>query len=202
RPLLAVEASHKTGQQSENNEDWATFSSVEAATAQCGTGQVPNSGSLEHLYSEHPDNQMLTEHGWPTNSHPYIAAETSDSQTAYVNLANGNKGYSSQPNYLTCSANEMVSTLDVYFNDDVAVRNAEAKVGEQIKMNVHSTNALNGEVIPYTNFTVTLSPGKQRDGLTTGFTDPSNGELIIDGAAYSAAQAAVYHGITDAQGNA
>lgn len=202
RPLLAVEASHKTGQQSENNEDWATFSSVEAATAQCGTGQVPNSGSLEHLYGEHPDNQMLTEHGWPTNSHPYIAAETSDSQTAYVNLANGNKGYSSQPNYLTCSANEMVSTLDVYFNDDVVLRNAEAKVGEQIKMNVHSTNALNGEVIPYTNFTVTLSPGKQRDGLTTGFTDPSNGELIIDGAAYSAAQAAVYHGITDAQGNA
>lgn len=202
RPLLAVEASHKTGQQSENNEDWATFSSVEAATAQCGTGQVPNSGSLEHLYSEHPDNQMLTEHGWPTNSHPYIAAETSDSQTAYVNLANGGQGYGSQPNYLTCSANEMVATLDVYFNDDVAVRNAEAKVGEQIKMNVHSTNALNGEVIPYTNFTVTLSPGKQRDGLTTGFTDPSNGELIIDGAAYSAAQAAVYHGITDAQGNA
>ncbi len=202
RPLLAVEASHKTGLQSENNEEWATFTSVEAATRQCGTGQVPNSGSLEHLYGEHPDNQMLTEHGWPTNSHPYIAAETSDSQTAYVNLANGSKGFSSQPNYLTCSANEMVATLDVYFNDDVTVRNAEAKVGEQIKMNVHSTNVLNGEVIPYTDFTVTLSPGKQRDGLTTGFTDPSHGELIIDGAAYSVAQTAVYHGITDAQGNA
>lgn len=202
RPLLAVESSHKTGQQSENNEDWATFSSVEAATRQCGTGQVPDSESLEHLYSEHPDNQMLTEHGWPTNSHHYIAAETRDAQTAYVNLENGGTGYDSQPNYLTCSANEMVSALDVYFNDDVVLRNAEAKVGEQIKMNVHSTNALNGAVIPSTNFTITLAAGKRRDGLSTGFTDPSHGELIIDGAAYSIGQTAVYHGITNAQGNA
>lgn len=38
RPLLAVEASAPHGQQSENNEEWATFSSVEAATSQCGTG--------------------------------------------------------------------------------------------------------------------------------------------------------------------
>lgn len=203
RPLLAVEASHKTGQQSENNEEWATFNSEEAATGQCGTGQVPNSGSLEHLYGEHPDNQMLTEHGWPTGSHPYIAAETDASQqAAHVNLADGGKGYGSQPNYLTCSANELVSMLEVYFNDDLTLRNGEAKVGEKVKMNVHSINALNGEALPFTDFTVTLSPGRQRDGLTTGFTDPSNGELIIDGNPYSVAQTPVYHGITDAQGNA
>lgn len=202
RPLLAFEASDKTGEQSENNEEWATFNSVEAATRQCGTGQVPDSGSLEHLYGEHPDDQMLTEHGWPTNSHPYIAAQTSDSQTAYVNLANGSKGYSSQPNYLTCSANEMVSALNVYFNGDPVLRNIDAKVGEQVTMNVHSINALNGEAIPYTDFSITLSPGKRRDGLATGFTDPSNGELIIDGNAYSAGQTSVYQGVTDAQGNA
>ncbi len=39
RPLLAVEASHKDGQFSENNEEWATFNSVASATAQCGVGQ-------------------------------------------------------------------------------------------------------------------------------------------------------------------
>ncbi|WP_139770245.1 adhesion domain-containing protein, partial [Salmonella enterica] len=53
RPLLAVEASHKDGQFDENNEQWATFNSVASATAQCGTGQVPDQSSLAHLYSEH-----------------------------------------------------------------------------------------------------------------------------------------------------
>lgn len=203
RPLLAVEASHKTGQQSENNEEWATFDSEEAATRQCGTGQVPNTASLEHLYGEHPDNQMLTEHGWPTGSHPYIAVETdATQQPSHVSLADGGTGYSGQPNYLTCSANELVAMLDVYFNDDLTLRNGEAKVGEKIKMNVHSINALNNETLPFTDFTVTLSPGKRRDGALTGFTDPSNGELIIDGNPYSVARTSVYHGITDAQGNA
>lgn len=40
RPLLAVEASHKDGQFSENNEEWATFNSVASATAQCGVGSA------------------------------------------------------------------------------------------------------------------------------------------------------------------
>lgn len=40
RPLLAVEASHKDGQFSENNEEWATFNSVASATAQCGVGRA------------------------------------------------------------------------------------------------------------------------------------------------------------------
>ncbi|SUH02431.1 outer membrane protein RatA [Salmonella enterica subsp. enterica] len=62
RPLLAVETSHKDGQFSENNEEWATFNSVEKATAQCGIGQVPDQSSLTHLYSEHAGGKMESEH--------------------------------------------------------------------------------------------------------------------------------------------
>lgn len=201
RPLLAVEASHKTGQQSENNEEWATFNSVDAATLQCGTGQVPGTSSLTHLYSENPGNAMETDHGWPTQNHAYIAAETRDTQIAHVSLATGDEGYSSEANYLTCSANEMVAILDVWFNDDPTQRNAVAQVGQQVKMNVHSRNALNGEVLPYTDFTITMQAGKRRDGLSTGFTDPSQGELIIGGEAHVSGQVA-WRGVTDAQGNA
>ncbi|EAO2687930.1 hypothetical protein E2X65_22885 [Salmonella enterica] len=205
RPLLAVEASHKTGQQSENNEDWATFNSVAAATAQCGTGQVPGTSSLDHLYGENPSNEMETEHGWPTQSHFYIAAETSDAGTAHVSLATGSEGAfsGSEPNYLTCSGNEMVAQLDAYFNDDTTLRNGVAKVGEQIKMTVHSKNALNGQPVPNVDFTITMSPGRQRDGLTTGFTDPSKGLLMFDNVPYGPGQASMtYQGMTDANGDA
>ncbi|WP_194206193.1 adhesion domain-containing protein [Superficieibacter sp. 1612_C1] len=204
RPLLVSETGgHASGQQSENNEDWATFNSEASAAAMCGTGQVPGTSTLTHLYGENPDNKMETEHGWPTGLHAYIAAESQNEQTAHVSLKDGGKGFSNEPNYLTCSANEMVAVLDVYFSDDVTVKDAVAKVGEKIKMNVHSTNALNGEAIPHTDFTITLSAGRRRDGLSTGFTDPSNGELLIDGVAYGAGQGAmVYHGQTDAQGDA
>ncbi|EHA3629504.1 hypothetical protein JKM55_004589, partial [Salmonella enterica] len=40
RPLLADEAAQDTGSEFENNEYWATFNSVTAATNQCGAGQV------------------------------------------------------------------------------------------------------------------------------------------------------------------
>lgn len=200
RPLLAVEASAPHGQQSENNEEWATFGSVADATEQCGTGQVPDTSSLTHLYNEHPTNQMKTEHGWPTGLHAYISADPG-TPSVNVSLANGDIG-SGTSNYLTCSANEKVAVLDVYFNDDAVIRSAEAKVGEQIKMIVLSKNALNDQLIPNVDFTVTLAPGRRRDGLTTGFTDASKGQLLFDGVAYSAAQTAVYHGMTDVNGKA
>ncbi|EHF8157375.1 hypothetical protein J3N46_001538 [Salmonella enterica] len=202
RPLLAVETSHKDGQFSENNEEWATFNSVETATAQCGIGQVPDQSSLAHLYSEHPGGKMESEHGWPTEDY-FIAADNDASGTVHVNLENGDSGkFTNAPNYLTCSANEMVAVLDVYFNDDPATKNADmtAKVGEQIKLNIHSRNALNGMAIANTDFTITMANGRRRDGLTTGFTDTSNGEMQFDGAGYVAGQ--VYQGITDANGDA
>ncbi|ENF3578142.1 hypothetical protein SKP01_004771, partial [Salmonella enterica subsp. enterica serovar Muenchen] len=94
------------------------------------------------------------------------------------------------------------AVLDVYFNDDPATKNADmsAKVGEQIKLNIHSRNALNGMAIANTDFTVTMANGRRRDGLTTGFTDTSNGEMQFDGVGYVAGQ--VYQGITDANGDA
>ncbi|EBY6259676.1 hypothetical protein D5O62_12950 [Salmonella enterica subsp. enterica serovar Warnow] len=200
RPLLAVESSHKDGQFSENNEEWATFNSVASATAQCGTGQVPDQSSLAHLYSEHAGGQIESEHGWPTEDY-FIAADSDASGTVHINLENGDSGkFANEPNYLTCSANEMVAVLDVYFNDDPVIKNADAKVGEQIKLNVHSRNALNDMAVAYTDFTVTMANGRRRDGLTTGFTDTSNGEMQFDGVGYVAGQ--VYQGITDANGDA
>lgn len=202
RPLLAVEASHKDGQFDENNEQWATFNSVASATAQCGTGQVPDQSSLAHLYSEHAGGQMESEHGWPTEDY-FIAADSDASGTVHVNLENGDSGkFTDTPNYLTCSANEMVAVLDVYFNDDPATKNADmtAKVGEQVKLNIHSRNALNDVAIANTSFTITMANGRRRDGLTTGFTDTSNGEMQFDGVGYVAGQ--VYQGITDANGDA
>ncbi len=145
---------------------------------------------------------MEIEHGWPTEDY-FIAADSDASGTVHVNPANGDSNkFTNQPNYLTCSANEMVAVLDVYFNDDPTTKNADmtAKVGEQIKLNIHSRNALNDMAIAYTDFTITMANGKRRDGLTTGFTDPSNGEMQFDGVGYLAGQ--VYHGITDANGDA
>ncbi|WP_141125523.1 Immunoglobulin-like domain BIg-containing protein, partial [Salmonella enterica] len=69
-----------------------------------------------------------------------------------------------------------------------------------VKMNIHSRNALNGMAIGNTDFTITMANGRRRDGLTTGFTDTSNGEMQFDDVGYVAGQ--VYHGITDANGDA
>lgn len=162
RPLLADEAAQDTGSEFENNEYWATFNSVTAATNQCGTGQVPGQLLLDTLYQAHSGNAMETTYGWPTQKHSYIAADTDGSTTAHVNLATGADSMFSgaEPNYLSCSGNELVTSLDVYFNGDESLRNAVAKVGEQITMNVHSVNALNGLSVPNASFTVTMSHGK------------------------------------------
>ncbi|HCC8928568.1 TPA: hypothetical protein M8M87_000091 [Salmonella enterica subsp. enterica serovar Dublin] len=205
RPLLAEEAAQDTGSEFENNEYWATFNSVTAATNQCGTGQVPGQLLLDTLYQAHSGNAMETTYGWPTQKHRYIAADTDGSTTAHVNLATGADSMFSgaEPNYLSCSGNELVTSLDVYFNGDESLRNAVAKVGEQITMNVHSVNALNGLSVPNASFTVTMSHGKNRDNATTGFTDPSDGTLVMGGTPFGSSQASMtYQGMTDAEGNA
>ncbi|WP_410960852.1 adhesion domain-containing protein, partial [Salmonella sp. SAL4360] len=71
RPLLADEAAQDTGSEFENNEYWATFNSVTAATNQCGTGQVPGQLLLDTLYQAHSGNAMETTYGWPTQKHSY-----------------------------------------------------------------------------------------------------------------------------------
>ncbi|MGL0119372.1 Immunoglobulin-like domain BIg-containing protein, partial [Salmonella enterica subsp. enterica] len=128
--------------------------------------------------------------GWPTEDY-FIAADSDASGTVHVNLENGDSGkFTNAPNYLTCSANEMVAVLEVYFNDDPMTKNSDAvaKVGEQIKLNIHSANALNGMAIANTDFTITMANGKRRDGQSIGFTDPSNGEMQFDGVGYIAGQ--------------
>lgn len=205
RPLLADEAAQDTGSEFENNEYWATFNSVTAATNQCGTGQVPGQLLLDTLYQAHSGNAMETTYGWPTQKHSYIAADTDGSTTAHVNLATGADSIFSggEPNYLSCSGNELVTSLDVYFNGDESLRNAVAKVGEQITMNVHSVNALNGLSVPNARFTVTLAHGKNRHNATTGFTDPSDGTLVMGGTPFGSSQASMtYQGMTDNEGNA
>lgn len=205
RPLLAEEATQDTGSEFENNEYWATFNSVTAATNQCGTGQVPGQLLLDTLYQAHSGNAMETTYGWPTQKHSYIAADTEGATTAHVNLATGADSLFSgaEPNYLSCSGNELVTSLDVYFNGDESLRNAVAKVGEQITMNVHSVNALNGLSVPNARFTVTLAHGKNRHNATTGFTDPSDGTLVMGGTPFGSSQASMtYQGMTDNEGNA
>ncbi|EBO9820129.1 hypothetical protein EE98_11255 [Salmonella enterica] len=205
RPLLAEEATQDTGSEFENNEYWATFNSVTAATNQCGTGQVPGQLLLDTLYQAHSGNAMETTYGWPTQKHSYIAADTDGATTAHVNLATGADSMFSgaEPNYLSCSGNELVTSLDVYFDGNESLRNAVAKVGEQITMNVHSVNALNGLSVPNASFTVTMSHGKNRDNATTGFTDPSDGTLVMGGTPFGSSQASMtYQGMTDNEGNA
>lgn len=205
RPLLADEAAQDTGSEFENNEYWATFNSVTAATNQCGAGQVPGQLLLDTLYAAHSGNAMETTYGWPTQKHSYIAADTDGSTTAHVNLATGADSMFSgaEPNYLSCSGNELVTILNVYFDGNESLRNVVAKVGEQVTMNVHSVNALNGLTVPNAAFTVTMSHGKNRDNATTGFTDSSDGTLVMGGTSFGSSQASMtYQGITDAEGNA
>lgn len=205
RPLLADEAAQDTGSEFENNEYWATFNSVTAATNQCGAGQVLGQLLLDTLYAAHSGNAMETTYGWPTQKHSYIAADTDGSTTAHVNLATGADSMFSgaEPNYLSCSGNELVTILNVYFDGNESLRNVVAKVGEQVTMNVHSVNALNGLTVPNAAFTVTMSHGKNRDNATTGFTDPSDGTLVMGGTSFGSSQASMtYQGITDAEGNA
>ncbi|WP_348251592.1 hypothetical protein, partial [Salmonella enterica] len=74
----------------------------------------------------------------PTQKHSFIAAVTDGSSTAHVNLATGAVSLFSgaEPNYLSCTGNELVTSLDVYFDGNETLRNAVAKVGEKIPMNV------------------------------------------------------------------
>ncbi|ENA9697351.1 hypothetical protein ABG299_002891 [Salmonella enterica subsp. enterica] len=205
RPLLAEEATQDTGSEFENNEYWATFNSVTAATSECGIGQVPGQLLLDTLYEAHSGNAMETTYGWPTQKHSYIAADTDGTTTAHVSLATGADSMFSgtEPNYLSCSGNELVTSLSVYFDNDPGIRNAVAKVGEQVTMNIHSVNALNGLTVPNALFSVTMAHGKNRDNSTTGFTDPTDGTLVMGGMSFGSSQASMtYQGMTDADGNA
>lgn len=123
---------------------------------------------------------------------------------ASVNLATGNiDTYSGfKQNYLSCSGNEMVAQIAATTDRDVSAGSrAQAKVGDTITMTVRTFNALNNAPVPYTAFTITKDMGKNRQGQTTGFDDPTRGAIEMNGTLYGTSQPSlVYAGTTDAQG--
>ncbi|RZM98625.1 RatA-like protein [Escherichia sp. E4694] len=206
RPRLADETTHEIGSVRENNEDWALFDQKTSMQAECGVGHIPSQISLESLYAGHQGNTIGTEFGWPTVNYDYLsAAQLPDTHTS-VDLATGNVDtYSGfKPNYLTCSANELVAHVVVNTDRDISPDSqlAKAKVGEKITMTVHTVNGVNNNApVPYAAFTITKDISLNREELSTGYTDPTSGAITLNGMQYGTAQSSmVYSGITDARG--
>lgn len=205
RPRLADETTNDIGSVRENNEDWALFEQNTSMEAECGSGHVPDQRSLESLYAGHQGNIIGTEHGWPTAKQSYLAAVAQPDPYVSVNLGNGRVDtYSDlQPNYLTCSANELIAKVVVETDKDSSPDSklAKAKVGEKITMTVHTVNAANNAPIPNTAFTITEGIGLVRTVQPSGYTDPTSGAITLNGTQYGTAQTSmVYTGTTDAQG--
>nr|HEK5738209.1 RatA-like protein [Escherichia coli] len=203
RPRLADETDNELGSVRENNEDWALFDQNSSMQAECGLGHIPSQNSLHNLFAAHPANAIGTEYGWPTLQKAYLSA-VEETSHASVNLATGNiDAYSGfKQNYLSCSGNEMVAQIAATTDRDVSPGSrAQAKVGETITMTVRTFNALNNAPVPYTAFTITKAMGKNRQGQTTGFDDPTHGAIELNGTLYGTSQPSlVYTGTTDAQG--
>ncbi len=203
RPRLADETANELGAVRENNEDWALFDQNSSMQAECGLGHIPSQSSLHSLFAAHPANVIGTEYGWPTLQKAYLSA-VEETSHASVNLATGNiDTYSGfKQNYLSCSGNEMVAQIAATTDHDVSTSSrAQAKVGETITMTVRTFNALNNAPVPYTAFTITKDMGKNRQGQTTGFDDPTRGAIEMNGTLYGTSQPSlVYAGTTDAQG--
>lgn len=205
RPRLADETDHELGSVRENNEDWALFDQNGSMQAECGVGHIPSQNQLQGLVTAHPGNAIGTEHGWPTAQKDYLSAVQQEPHSS-VNLGTGNiDTYSGfKQNYLSCSGNEMVAQITATTDHDVSVGSrAQAKVGETVTMTVHTFNALNNAAVPFTAFSITKEMGKNRQGQTTGYTDPTSGAIEMNGTLYGTSQASVvYSGTTDAQGYA
>ncbi|HFN3932111.1 TPA: DUF823 domain-containing adhesin [Escherichia coli] len=203
RPRLADETDNEQGSVRENNEDWALFDQNSSMQAECGLGHIPSQSSLHSLFAAHPANAIGTEYGWPTLQKAYLSA-VEETSHASVNLATGNiDTYSGfKQNYLSCSGNEMVAQIAATTDRDVSAGSrAQAKVGDTITMTVRTFNALNNAPVPYTAFTITKDMGKNRQGQTTGFDDPTRGAIEMNGTLYGTSQPSlVYAGTTDAQG--
>lgn len=197
--LLVVEVSYKDGQFSENNEEWVIFNFVVLVIVQCGVGQVLDQLLLVYLYSEYVGGQMESEYGWLIEDY-FIVVDSDVFGMVYVNFENGDSGkFIDMFNYLICLVNEMVVVLDVYFNDDLVIKNVDVKVDEQVKMNIYLCNVFNGIVIGNIDFIIIMVNGRWCDGLMIGFIDISNGEMQFDDVGYVVGQ--VYYGIIDVNGD-
>ncbi len=205
RPRLADETTNDVGSVRENNEDWALFDQGSSMTAECGTGQIPTQSSLQSLYSAYSGNAIGSEYGWPTANHDYLSAEEQPDPHTSVDLGNGNiDSYSGlKENYLTCSANTLVARVAVSADKETEPGStvAKAKVGEKITLTVRTYNASNNDPVPFADFTITKDVGLNRAGKDTGYDDPSQGVLTMNGVQYGTGQpSTAYSGTTDAQG--
>ncbi|KLV66126.1 RatA-like protein [Citrobacter murliniae] len=205
RPRLVDETTNEVGSVRENNEDWALFDQGSSMETECGAGDIPEQRSLESLYADHQENTISTEHGWPTAKQDYLTAVAQPDTHVSVDLGSGAvDSYSGlKPNYLTCSADELIAKVVVDTDKDTAPDSklAKAKVGEKITMTVHTVNAANNAPVPNAAFTITKGMGLDRAGQASGYTDPTSGVITVNGTQYGTGETStVYSGSTDAQG--
>lgn len=205
RPRLADETTHEVGLMRENNEDWALFDQNTSMQAECGVGHIPSQSSLEGLFAGNQGNTIGTEHGWPTANYDYLTPAQQAESHSSVDLGTGvvdtYAGF--KPNYLSCSANELIARVVVETDKDLSPtsKQAKAKVGEKITMTVRTVNGQNNAPIPYADFTITKDISLDREGKATDYSDPSNGAITLNGTQYGTSQPSmVYSGTTDAQG--
>ncbi len=134
RPLLAEEAAQDTSSEFENNEYWATFNSVTAATNQCGTGQVPGHCCWIRCIRPIPATRWKRPTAGRRRNIAISRLIPRCHHCARQPATGADSMFSgAEPNYLSCSGNELVTSPDVYFNGDESLRNAVAKVGEKLR---------------------------------------------------------------------
>lgn len=205
RPRLADETTNEIGMARENNEDWALFDQDTSMQAECGVGHIPSQMSLQQLYGANQGNNIATAYGWPTANYDYLSAAQLPDPHSSVDLGTGTVDtYSSfKPNYLSCSANELIARVEVDTDKDLSPtsKQARAKVGEKITMTVRTVTAQTNQPIPYAAFTITKDISLNREGKATDYSDPSNGAITLNGTQYGTSQPSmIYSGTTDAQG--
>ncbi|EDS7168078.1 hypothetical protein R991_004505, partial [Salmonella enterica] len=167
RPLLADEAAQDTGSEFENNEYWATFNSVTAATNQCGAGQVPGQLLLDTLYAAHSGNAMETTYGWPTSYNYWSSTFASASSWQTVSLASGDKTASGDASdFVSClvGVNPTASSITIEPVDtslwyDVGGEHAvKVKKGDTLQLKVTAKDA-SGNPVPDAPFVLSRGDG-------------------------------------------
>lgn len=187
RPKLAAETDSEDRTASINNETWAQFNWGHA-DAHCDI--LPDARQLEGLKIARGD--LATTLGWPvgltSGDEEYWSSSQGSTATDHISIDMRSRALTQMPD----ATQSLVSCVDKAppavtpklvisaDNFDSTVNAAKVKVGEEINMKI----------------TVT-------DSATTGFTDPSDGTLVMGGTPFGSSQASMtYQGMTDAEGNA
>ncbi|ECY1491891.1 hypothetical protein F6632_12460 [Salmonella enterica] len=191
RPLLAEEAAQDTGSEFENNEYWATFNSVTAATNQCGTGHLPRADQLAALYASSDGNKIHTVSGWPTTYDYWSSTFASAATWQAVSLAAG--GYTASgdaSDYVSClvSKNPTAASITIEPVDAALWYNANSehavkvKKGDTLQLKVTVKDA-SGNPLPQAPFVLSRGDGYTRQGEKhiAGSGDGIVSAVVIDG---------------------